>query len=130
SRAVARAFGRAPEGFYVPSDAWARRDFNDGTASEAGNLVATNLRTDLFTDALRESMVLGSLGAKFLTGLSGNVDIPRKSSVGSLGMLTEIGSASETAPVTAKVSLTPKRIGAYVENSKQALIQSALALEG
>lgn len=130
SRAVARAFGRSPEGFYVPSDAWARRDFNVGTASEAGNLVATNLRTDLFTDALREQMVLGSLGVKFLPGLSGNVDIPRKSSVGSLGMLTEIGSASETAPATAKVSLTPKRIGAYVEYSKQALIQSALALEG
>lgn len=130
SRAVAKAFGRAPEGFYVPAEAWSRRDFNVGTATEAGNLVATNLRTDLYVDALRNSMVLAGLGVRFLPGLSGNVDIPRKSSVGSLGMLTEIGSASETAPATAKVSLTPKRIGAYVEYSKQALIQSGLALEG
>jgi HK97 family phage major capsid protein len=45
-------------------------------------------------------------------------------------MLTEIGSASETAPATDKVQLTPKRVGAFIEYSKQALIQSGLALDG
>lgn len=130
SRALERVVGMPATGFYVPSEAWARRDFNVGTASEAGNLVATNMRADLFVDALRESLALAGLGVRILPGLSGNVDIPRKSTAGSLGMLTEIGSASETAPATAKVSLTPKRVGAYVEYSKQALIQSALALEG
>jgi HK97 family phage major capsid protein/HK97 family phage prohead protease len=130
SRTIERASGRSPEGFFVPSECWSKRDFNVGTASEAGNLVATNLRTDLYVDALREAMVLAGLGVKFLPGLSGNVDIPRKSSVGALGMLTEIGSASETAPATDKVQLTPKRVGAFIEYSKQALIQSGLALDG
>ena len=128
SRAVEKIMGRSPEGFYVPFDAF-HRDFNAGTSSEAGNLVATNLRTDLYTDALRNAMVMGRLGVRFLTGLSGNVDIPRKATAGTLGMLTEIGSASETAPVTAKATLSPKRIGAYVEVSKQALIQAAMSLE-
>ena len=128
SRAVEKLMGRSPEGFFVPFDAF-RRDFNVGTASEAGNLVPTGLRADLFTDALRAAMVLGPMGVRFLTGLSGNIDIPRKSTAGTLGMLTEIGSASETAPVTAKATLSPKRIGAYVEVSKQALIQSAISLE-
>lgn len=132
SRALERSFGRAPEGFFVPAEFWGRgrRDFNVGTATEAGNLVATDLRGDLFADALRNAMVLGPLGAKLLTGLTGNVDVPRKVTPGTLGMLTEIGSASETAPVTAKLSLTPKRIGAYTEYSKQALIQSAIGIEG
>jgi len=128
SQAVEKILGRAPEGFYVPNDAW-RRDFNVGTAAEAGNLVATDLRGDLFADVLRNKMVLGQLGARILTGLSGNVDIPRKTTASTLAMLTEIGSATETAPVTAKVTLSPKRIGAYVEVSKQAIIQSAMALE-
>lgn len=128
SRAVEKIMGRAPEGFYVPPDVF-RRDFNVGTATEAGNLVATSLRTDLYVDALRNAMVMGRLGVRFLTGLSGNVDLPRKATAGTLGMLTEIGSASETAPVTAKATLSPKRIGAFVEVSKQALIQSALSLE-
>lgn len=131
SRAAERAYGMSPEGFFVPSEVWGRRrDFNVGTASEAGNLVATDLRGDLFVDALREQMVLAQLGAKFLPGLQGNVDIPRKATPGTLGMLTEIGSASETAPVTAKLTLSPKRVGAYTEFSKQALLQSALGLEG
>lgn len=128
SRAVEKIMGRAPEGFFVPFDIW-RRDFNVGTATEAGNLVGTELRGDMFTDALRNAMVMGKLGVTFLSGLSGNVDLPRKATGATLGMLTEIGSASESSPVTAKATLSPKRIGAYTEVSKQALIQSALALE-
>ena len=128
SRAVEKIMGRAPEGFYIPFDAF-KRDFNVGTAAEAGNLVATNLRTDLYTDALRNAMVMGKLGVRFLTGLSANLDLPRKTTAGTLGMLTEIGSASETAPVTAKATLSPKRIGAFTEVSKQALIQGAMSLE-
>jgi HK97 family phage major capsid protein len=100
-----------------------------GTAAEAGNLVATDLRTDLFVDALRNALVIGKMGVRILPGLSGNLDIPVKSAGASLGMLTEIGSASESAPTTAKVTLSPKRIGSFVEVSKQALIQSALSLE-
>ena len=128
SRAVESIMGRAPEGFFLPPDVF-RRDFNVGTSSEAGNLVAAGLRGDLFTDVLRNNMVMGQLGCTFLTGLTGNVDIPRKITASTLGMLTEIGSSSETAPATAKATLSPKRIGAYVQVSKQALIQSAIALE-
>lgn len=129
SEAVAKMVGRSAEGFYVPFEAFQKRDFNVGTTSEAGNLVATDLRTDLYVDALRAAMVMAGLGVRFLPGLAGNVDVPRKATPGSLGMLTEIGSASETAPVTAKLTLSPKRIGAYTEYSKQALIQSAIPLE-
>ncbi|HAF43430.1 MAG TPA: phage major capsid protein [Gallionellaceae bacterium] len=128
SRAVESIMGRSPEGFFVPFETF-NRDFNVGTASEAGNLVATNLRTDMYTDALRANMVMGKLGVTMLAGLTGNLDLPRKSTAGTLGMLTEIGSASETAPVTAKATLSPKRVGAYTQVSKQALLQSAMALE-
>lgn len=128
SQAVARMVGADPEGFFVPPDVF-KRDFNVGTATEAGNLVATDFRGDMFTDALRANMVMGQLGVTYLFGLTGNVDLPRKATPSTLGMLTEIGSASETAPVTAKATLTPKRIGGYVEVSKQALIQSGIPLE-
>lgn len=128
SAAVAELMGRSPEGFFLPPDVF-RRDFNVGTAAEAGNLVPTQFRGDLFTDALRANMVMGQLGVTYLAGLTGNVDIPRKATAGTLGMLTEIGSASETAPGTTKATLSPKRIGAYVQVSKQALLQSGLALE-
>lgn len=128
SEAVAKIMGRAPEGFYVPPDVF-RRDFNVGTGSEAGNLVATDLRGDMFVDALRNNLVMGQLGAVVMAGLSGNVDLPRKATVSTIGSATEIGSASETNPTTAKVTLSPKRATAYVEVSKQSILQSAMSLE-
>ena len=128
SEGMAKMMGRSPEGFYLPPEAFSR-DFNVGTATEAGNLVATDLRGDLFVDVLRNNLVMGQLGARVLTGLTGNVDLPRKATASTIGSVTEIGSASETAPATAKVTLSPKRTSAYVEVSKQAILQSALALE-
>jgi HK97 family phage major capsid protein len=128
SEAVGKLWDRSPEGFFIPPDVF-RRDFNVGTATEAGNLVATQLRGDLYVDALRNSMVFGRANATYLTGLTANVDLPRKATAGTLGMLTEIGSGTETAPVTAKATLSPKRISAFTEVSKQALIQSAMSLE-
>lgn len=129
SQAVGKVLGRTAEGFYMPPDVF-RRDFNIGTATEAGNLKATELRGDMFTDVLRNNLVFGRLGATFLSGLSSDVDLPRKATAGTLGLVTEIGSATETGPTTVKVTLAPKRISAYTEVSKQALIQSAIALEG
>jgi HK97 family phage major capsid protein len=128
SAAMAKMLGKDPEGVYVPYDIF-RRDFNVGTAAEAGNLVATDLRTDLYVDALRAAMVMPNLGVRILTGLTGNIDIPRKVTPGALAGVTEIGSASETQPATGKLTLSPKRVSAYVEPSKQAIIQSAIPLE-
>ena len=129
SEALAKITGRSPEGFFLPFDTFQKRDFNVGTGSEAGNLVPTDLRGDLYVDALRNNLVLGKMGVRILAGLTGNIDLPRKTTPTSLSRLTEIGSASETNPLTAKVTLSPKRVGGYVEVSKQALIQSSMALE-
>jgi HK97 family phage major capsid protein len=115
-------------GFFVPYDIF-RRDFNVGTASEAGNLVATDLRNDLFTDVLRNNLVMASLGIRVLTGLSGNIDIPRKTVASSIGNVTEVQTATETQPTTAKLSLTPRRKSAFVEYSKQAILQSGISIE-
>jgi len=115
-------------GFFVPYDIF-RRDFNVGTASEAGNLVATDLRNDLFTDVLRNNLVMGSLGIRILTGLSSNIDIPRKTVASTISNVTEIQASTETQPTTAKVSLSPKGKRAHIEYSKQAILQSGIALE-
>ena len=95
----------------------------------SSDLVPTELRPDMFLDALRNAMVMGPLGVTMLAGLTSNLDLPRKSTAGTLLMQTEIGSATETNPLTDKVTLSPHRISAFVEVSKQAIIQSAISLE-
>lgn len=128
SEAVSRITGAQAEGFFLPPEVMAR-DFNVGTSSEAGNLVATELRSDQYVDALRNQLVMARLGARVLAGLTGNVDLPRKATPSTIGTTSEVGSASETSPLTAKATLSPKRATAYVEVSKQAIIQSAMSLE-
>ena len=113
----------------VPFDVFQARDFTAGTAAEAGNLIATDLRGDLFADVLRNNLSLGNLGCTMLYGLGSNLDIPRKTVGSSLGFLGEIALATETQPTTTKITLSPKRIGGFVEFSKQGVIQSAMAVE-
>ena len=129
SQAAAQRFGMGTKGILIPFDVMASRDFTVGTSSEAGNLVATQLRPDLFADVLRNRLALGRLGVTMLFGLSSNVDMPRKLSGSSLGYVTEVAASAETQPSTGKITLSPKRIGGYIEFSKQAVIQSSLAIE-
>ncbi|MCX8003419.1 MAG: phage major capsid protein [Burkholderiaceae bacterium] len=139
SREIARTLGREAEGFFIPPDvmfrsrvnrdAMQQRDFNVGTASEAGNLVQTTVMADMFTDVLRAATVLVDLGVTVLPGLRANVGVPRKTVAGTLAMLTEVAGATETQPTTALPTLSPKRVAAYVEPSKQAIIQAEIGIE-
>jgi HK97 family phage major capsid protein len=76
-------------------------------------------------DVFRSRVVTAQLGARFLTGLVGNMQYPRKTATSTLNWTTETGDALETGPTTDQVSLTPKRLTAYVDFSKQLLIQTA-----
>ena len=138
SQAIARAMGREAEGVYIPPDVMfaglhgrgtQKRDFNVGTSTEAGNYVQTTVDASMFTDVLRPAMVLMQAGVMVLPGLRGNLAVPRKTVAGTLAMLTEIAAASETQPTTALPTLSPKRAAAFVEPSKQAIIQSEIGIE-
>lgn len=131
TEAAAAKFGNSvgSRGILLPFDVMAKRDFTAGTAGEAGNLIATDMRTDLLADVLRSKLAMGQLGATMLYGLSSNIDIPRKSAGMSMAFLAETAAASESQPTTTKITLGPKRISTFVEFSKQAVIQSALAVE-
>lgn len=133
SRTIAKNCGREAEGIFIPEDLFAaggaQRDFTAGTSTEAGNLIQTDVMGSMFTDVLRPALVLARMGATILPGLRGNVAIPRKTVAGTLAMLAEIAAATETQPTTGQVSLSPKRIGAYVEPSKQSIIQSEIGIE-
>lgn len=126
--AASRQFGMSSRGILVPFDVLSRT-FTAGGSTTGQPLIENTLRTDLFADVLRNNLALGRLGATTLYGLSSNVDIPKKTAGSSLGWITEVAGAAQTDPATAKISLSPKRIGAYVDFSKQAVIQSSMAIE-
>ncbi len=97
--------------------------------SENADLVATEHLAGSFIEALRaESIVLG-LGARTLTGLVGNVDIPRNDTPAVFAWVAEDGAPADTELVTGTVSLTPKTIAGAVPITRRLMKQSSPDVE-
>lgn len=95
-------------------------------ASEGADVVATDLYDII--EPLRAKNVLVQAGAKFYTGLTNNAQIPVMTG-------SNVNWAGETAAATDgnvqfnNVTLTPKRLTAYVDISKMLLAQDSIGVE-
>lgn len=133
SRAMAKQLGRDTQGFFIPMDALATRSaYEVGTAGQGtsgGTLVATNLLVGAFIDVLRKKTRVIEMGATVLSGLIGNIDIPRQASATATTWVAESGNLTEAEGTFDKVSLSPKAIGTYSMVSRNMLMQSTPAIE-
>lgn len=95
-------------------------------AAEGEDVVATDL-FDILTP-LRAKNVLVNAGARFMGNLVGNVQVPimTKSNVTWEG---ETASAKDGAGTFSHKTLSPKRLTAYVDISKQLLMQDSIGVE-
>lgn len=99
-----------------------------------GNLYQSNthnggkeaVRTDVLdiVTGLRGNSVLAAAGATYMTGLVGNIEIPIYSG-STVGWGTEVANASNGTGTFSAKTLSPKRLTAYIDVSKQFLIQTA-----
>lgn len=126
SQEVAKKMGRAAGGFYLPSDVQ-KRDLVAGTANAGGYSVATELRG--FIDLLRNAMVLDKCGVQFLSGLVGNIAIPKQSAAGTAYWVAENGAPTESQQTLAQVTMSPKTVGAFTDISRQLLLQSTVDVQ-
>lgn len=95
-------------------------------ASEGEDVVATDVYNVL--EPLRAKNVLIQAGAKFLTNLQGDVQVPVMNG-SNVSWEGETASASDGAGSFSNVKLQPKRLTAYVDISKQFLIQDSASAE-
>lgn len=97
-----------------------------GAASTYGGVTTEDTAVLL---PLENNLVLAQAGATIMTGLRGNVRIPAMSAV-TVNWEGETDTTADggSAPTTAK-SFTPHRISAYVDISKQLLIQENQSFE-
>lgn len=128
SRAAADKSGKTAQGLIIPFDVM-KRDLTVGTAADGGNLVATNLLSGSFIDLLRNAMVLPSLGMQMLSGLVGNIAIPKQSGSGTAYWVTEGSAPTESKQAIAQVPMSPKTVGAYTDISRKLLLQSSIDVE-
>lgn len=128
SEAAATKLGKQARGFMVPTEVQ-RRDLNVTTATAGGNLVATDLLGGSFIDALRNAMVIDKMGTRMLTGLVGNIAIPRLSGTGTAYWVAENTAPTESDQTIAQVALSPKTVGAFSDISRRLLLQSSIDVE-
>ena len=128
SRAVAKKLGRDPQGIYIPYETL-RRDLTVGTATAGGHTVGTDMAADSFIELLRNRMAVMAMGARSLTGLVGNVAIPRQTSGATAYWVAESGAPTESAQAFDQVTLSPKTVGAFTDISRKLLLQSSIDVE-
>ena len=128
-RAAATKYERSSNGIVVPNEVL-RRDLTAGIPSAGGNLVADELLSGSFIDLLRNRLALAGAGVTMLTGLQGNISIPRQSSASTAYWVGENVAPSESQQAVDQVNMTPKTVGAFVDYSRRLLLQSSIDVEG
>jgi hypothetical protein len=132
SRAAAESYGVTAQGVMIPVDVlrnWdvAKRALN--SADEA-SLFTDDFRGGDFIDVLRNQSSIMRAGARMLSGLSGDVKIPKKLTAASSAWIsTEGGNSTESEMTVGSVSMVPRTLGAFTDVTRQLLIQSSLDVE-
>jgi len=128
-KAAAQKYERSSNGIVVPNEVL-RRDLVVGTPSAGGNLVEDQLLAGSFIDLLRNRLALAQAGVTMLTGLQGNISIPRQTSASTAYWVGENSSPTESQQAIDQVNMTPKTVGAFVDYSRRLLLQSSIDVEG
>ncbi len=128
SDAVSAKLGKSARGFFLPHDVQ-KRDLVVGTPTAGGNLVATDLLAGDFISLLRNAMVIMGMGTRMLTGLQGNVAIPRQTGAGTSYWVSEGNAPTESQQAFDQVTMSPKTVGAFTDISRKLLAQSSLDVE-
>lgn len=126
-KAAADKYQRSSNGIVIPNEVL-QRDLVVGTSTAGGNLVAADIAGS-FIELLRNRMALMQAGVTMLSGLQGNIAIPRQTSAATAYWLGEGGSPTESQQAIDQVNMTPKTVGAFVDYSRRLLLQSSIDVE-
>jgi HK97 family phage major capsid protein len=132
---TARRAGRSTEGFLVPFGALApsrpeRRVLTAGSGGGAAALVQTEILGNEFIDALRPAAVVGSLGARMISGLRGDISLPKRSSrAPAPAWFAENAAITPADQAFTQVGGTPRHLGLITEYSRKTLLQTTPDIE-
>jgi len=154
---VATRSKRPAQGFYIPHDVTARamqevhglstgqmmtsaanlqrmaemqgRSLTASVGSAGGFSVGTNVLGSNMIELLRNATLVLQLGALHLTGLDGNIAVPKHTGGATAYWVGEDGTLTTSDQTFGQLGLTPKRVGAFTKYARQLLIQSSIDIE-
>lgn len=152
SDAVAKNIRKNPQGFYIPGDVSNRgfaeskdlstrdvlnligemnqhRALTSNVFSAGGALVGTDLLTGSLIELLRNQMFVMAMGARNLSGLIGDVAIPKQTAGATAYWLAQGATLTRSQQTVGQLALTPHRLAAATAYDKQLLAQASLSVE-
>lgn len=135
SKAAEKAGNVTARGLLIPFDILrapafgSKRDQTVGSSTGGGNLVGTQLLSGSFIDLLKNSSVCQRAGAMVLSGLVGNIAIPRKTTAATAYWVGENVAPTEGAIAFDQVTMSPNTVAAYVDYTRKLMLQSSPDIE-
>lgn len=126
SQELAHRAGRDPRGLFVPFSALTTRTLTTGGGS-GGPLVPTEHHE--LIDILRPAAKVVEMGATVMSGLQGNVEMPKQSASATGAWIAEDDALSPSDLGFTTVSLNPKTVGSMTQWSRRMLLQSVPQIE-
>ena len=126
---LAERAGGPAKGVYVATELFEKRAA-DLTTGNAAAVAPESFRPDLFVSALTNTAIVSRLGATTLTGLTGDVVIPRETGSPNVGWVNEDEALPTDGASFDSLTLTPHHVGVITELSRQLLLQSSPQVEG
>lgn len=122
----ARDLGVSVKNFGIPSS-MLKRDMTAGTDTAGGFAIETQKMGII--DYLENTSELRRLGADYMTGLVGDLSFPREDNSLVATWKAENATADELSPTLDEVTLSPKRLAAFVDISNQLMVQTSPNIE-
>jgi HK97 family phage major capsid protein/HK97 family phage prohead protease len=108
------------------SPSFNKRALEASTFTGAGAFVQTDVLGGSLIELLRNKTLLNQLGTINMTGLQGNIAIPKQTAAATAYWLDEAGTVTRTQQSVSQLGLTPKRLSAGTAYTKQFLAQSSI----
>jgi HK97 family phage major capsid protein len=125
---LAERAGGPAKGVYIATELFEKRAAM--TTATAATVAPESFRPDLFTSALTNTAIVSRLGATTLTGLTGDVVIPRETGSPNVAWVNEDEALPIDGATFDSLTLTPHHVGVITELSRQLLQQASPQVEG
>ena len=114
-------------GVLVPSSVFEQRTTMDTTS--AAKITPDEYKASEFVGLFRNALVMKSLGARVLSGVRGDVIVPKQTGASSAFWVGEGDPLTESSATFDNIKLTPRHVGALSSVSRQLLQQANPSIE-
>lgn len=119
---LARRSDMKAQGIRVPLEYFETRATQ--TTGTSAAIVPEDYRPEMFTSALTNATIMQAMGATVLTGLSGNVVIPRETGSPNVAWVNEDQAVPTGNATFDSMTMAPHHVGAITEISRQLIMQA------